>query len=87
MMNQEQAFTHWSNRLFEWSVAAADPVANAASYAQDRIATEGLEEMSKILVDSLLQSGLSPDQVAIAIAHGAYLTVGEMIHLYLPQGS
>ena len=84
--SQEEAFTHWAGRIFEWSAVAADPSANAANYAQDRIAAERLEEMAKIPVDALLQDGYSPGQVTIALAHGAYLTVAEMVRQYVPEG-
>ncbi len=88
MMNQEQAFVHWSKRLLEWSAVASEPSEHATGSAQRAITDlEGLSEMAKTAVDSLLQAGSAPTEVAIAIAQGAYLTFAEMIRYYGQEGS
>ena len=85
-MNQEESLKYWSGRFFEWSVAAAEPSTNAANSAQEIIVRDpSLVEMAETMVDGLMQGGYAPHQVVIVIAHGAYLTIIEMIRQYVPR--
>jgi hypothetical protein len=86
MMNQEQALTYWMNRFSSWAIAAVEPSTNASNSAQGTIVKEQLGEMAQTLVDGLLQGGYSPNQVATAITHGAYLTLAQMVRQYVPEG-
>ena len=86
MMNEEQAYIHWSQRMFEWATAAVEPSENATGFAQESIAKvvadNALSDMAETSYDGLLQAGYAPHEAAIAIARGAYLTIAEMIRSY-----
>lgn len=80
-MSQNEALQHWYNQFSLWAFSAAGPPENASSSAQETILRDqGLLEMAQTMADALLQAGYAPTQVAIAIAHGAYVTMAEMIH-------
>ena len=84
-MSQEADLINWLERFSQWTFAAAEPSANASRSAQDTIAGTELLGMAQTLVDGLLQGGYAPNQAAVAIAHGAYLTFAEMIRYYVQE--
>jgi len=85
MKPEEDAFTHWMARFTQWAIAAADPVNHPSEIGREAIQDAQVVEMAESNVDLLLQAGIAPHRVAIALATAASLTVGEMINRYVPK--
>ena len=79
-MNQERSLKNWWSRFTQWSEIATDPAEHAATTAvRETIEEPGLKDMAQTLVDGMLQAGYGPNEVATAIARGAFVTIGEIV--------